>query len=91
MIQVNHQAFATSRRVLHKIVEYNDFTKKQLNDIFDAAVSNSQIYWIGDDEDINEILLKLYNGNESKIEPEIQTKFKSLYNNKLNDTDVLPF
>tara|TARA_R110001606_G_scaffold395393_1_gene567609 strand:+ start:1664 stop:2659 length:996 start_codon:yes stop_codon:yes gene_type:complete len=84
-------SFATSRSVLHKIAEYNDFTKKQLNDIFDASINNSQIYWIGDDEDINEILLKLLERNESKIEKEILDKFKSMYLNEPKETDELPF
>lgn len=72
-------SFAASRSVLTKIAEYNDFTKKQLNDIFDASISNSQIYWIRDDEDINEILLKLFNENKNKIDKETQVRFKSLY------------
>jgi len=84
-------SFATSRSVLHKISEYNDFTKKQLNDIFDAAINNSQIYWIGDDEDINEILLKILKGNESKIETEIMDKFKSIYIDEPSESDELPF
>lgn len=84
-------SFATSRSVLHKIAEYNDFSKKQLNDIFDASINNSQIYWIGDDEDINEILLKLLERNESKIEKEILDKFKSIYINQPSDNDELPF
>lgn len=84
-------SFATSRSVLHKIAEDNDFTKKQLNDIFDASINNSQIYWIGDDEDINEILLKLLERNESKIEKEILDKFKSMYLNEPKETDELPF
>jgi hypothetical protein len=84
-------SFATSRSVLHKIAEYNDFSKKQLNDIFDAAINNSQIYWIGDDEDINEILLKVLKGNERKIEKEILDKFKSMYLNQPSENDELPF
>jgi len=72
-------SFATSRSVLQKITEYNDFSKKQLNDIFEAAISNSQIYWIGGDEDINEILLKILEGNKQKIEKEILDKFNSMY------------
>ena len=83
--------FATSRSVLHKIVEYNDFTKKQLNDIFDAAINNSQVYWIGDDEDINEILLKLFKENKSKIETEILNKFKSMYIDESSGNEELPF
>lgn len=84
-------SFATSRSVLHKIAEYNDFSKKQLNDIFDAAINNSQIYWIGDDEDINEILLKILEGNEMKIEKDILAKFKSMYLNETKENDELPF
>lgn len=84
-------SFATSRSVLHKIAEYNDFSKKQLNDIFDAAISNSQIYWIGDDEDINEILLKILEGNEMKIEKDTLAKFKSMYLNETKENDELPF
>lgn len=84
-------SFATSRSVLHKIAEYNDFSKKQLNDIFDAAINNSQLYWIGDDEDINEILLKILEGNEMKIEKDILAKFKSMYLNETKENDEFPF
>jgi hypothetical protein len=83
------RSFATSRNVLNKMSEYNDFTKKQLNDIFEAAVNNSQIYWIGSDEDINEILFKILKGNEWKLEIEILHKFKSMYVNI--EDDKLPF
>lgn len=84
--------FATSRAVLYKLSEYNDFTKKQLNDIFEAATSNSQIYWIGTDQDINEILLKILKGNEWKVEKSILEEFKSMYIEiHEEDENELPF
>lgn len=86
------KSFASSRTVLYKLSEYNDFTKKQLNDIFEAAINNSQIYWIGNDQDINEILFKILMGNEWKLEKEILEQFKSKYiENKEENNDELPF
>lgn len=83
-------SFATTRSILHKISEYNEFTKKQLNDIFDASISNTQIYWIAEDEDIKQILLEILKGNDWKIEAEILEKFKSIYMGDSESNDELP-
>ena len=84
-------SFARSRSILHDLIKYNDFTRKQLNDIFHAAVTNNQIYWIRDDHDINDILLKLLKGNESEIEPDLLESFRLMYIADLTEDDELPF
>lgn len=67
--------FATTRKLLQQLVEYSDFTASQLNDIVQAAITNNQVSRIANDEDINEYLLRLVKGRESKIDREALLKF----------------
>lgn len=70
--------FATTRKLLKQLTTYVDFTDAQINDIVQTAITNNQVYWIADDEDINEYLKKLVAGRENKIEPEALAKFQAI-------------
>lgn len=74
--------FATSRKLLKQIVKYGDFTDTQLNDIVQAAITNSQISWIAGDDDINEYLRTLIKGRQGDIEPDALQKFKEVIGEK---------
>lgn len=79
--------FAYTRRTLRQLVQYSDFTDEQINDIVNATISNNQIYWIAEDEDINNYLKKLIEGYEDNIASDNLEMFKSLvYKN--NDENV---
>ena len=57
--------------------KFNDFTSDQINSIFFQTFSNTQLYWISEDEDINEILYDLYDKYNSVMDEFIKTEFLS--------------
>ncbi len=87
----NSSSFANTRRTLWELKNYDDFTEKQLNDIVYAAVSNNQVYWIGEDSDINEILYNLIKDKLNLIEKDYIDDFKNKFPRKENENKGLPF
>lgn len=78
----NSGNFARSRSLLHKLSKYDDFSTKQVNDIVSASISNDQIFWIGEDKDINAILNSIVSGNEENIDPDSLASFNAYFNKK---------
>jgi len=78
-------SFSSSRRILYELSAYEEFTNKQLNDIFEIAFVNNQIFWIITDEDIKEILLKLYVENYWKILIPVRNRFEGLFKEEIKD------
>ncbi len=70
--------FAMTRKLLKELITYSDFTVTQINDIVQTVITNNQVYWIAEDEDINEYLKKLIAGREAKIDPEALAKFRAI-------------
>jgi len=69
--------FRDSRYNLSKLSKFDDFTSDQINSIFFQTFSNTQLYWISEDEDINEILYDLYDKYNSIMDEFIKTEFLS--------------
>jgi len=92
-------SFAETHSVIGRLSKYPEFTDSQLNDIIEAVLSNNQIYWIIQDEDVKKFVTSVINGNEDKINEESLKKVAVLLtenNNSTNDdlfdfTDELPF
>ncbi len=72
-------SYARSRLLLTKLSEYDDFSANQLNDIALACTANSQIYWIRNDEDIEEIITEIIKSNRCKMDKNILEEFDKLY------------
>jgi hypothetical protein len=70
--------FAMTRKLLKQLITYSDFTVTQINDIVQTVITNNQVYWIAEDEDINDYLKKLITGRETKINPEALAKFQAI-------------
>lgn len=73
--------FYTSRSLLHKLSKLESFSTEQINQIISTSLTNTQIYWISEDEDINEILYNLADNNVEKINPELLKDFYRLIPN----------
>ncbi len=71
----NSNTFRDSRYNLHKLSKFVDFTSDQTNSIFFQTFSNSQLYWISEDEDINEILYDFYDKYNPIMDEFIKTEF----------------
>jgi hypothetical protein len=75
-------SFAGSRATLNKISRFEDFSTEQLNDFVQACVSNRQVYWIKDDEDIKEMITEIVMPNRDKIEPSLLSEFDKVFDYK---------
>jgi len=72
-------SFAKSRLILYKLSEFEDFSSTELNDIVFACTTNSQIYWIRNDADIQKIITDIIKPNRDKIDPAYLPDFDKLY------------
>lgn len=68
-------SFHNARKILSKLAKYDSFTSEQANEYVSACLNNSQIYWISDDEDINEYLYNFVNINKDKIDDALLSEF----------------
>jgi predicted nucleic acid-binding protein len=92
----NSNTFRDSRYNLSKLSKFDNFTSNQINSIFFETFSNTQLYWISGDEDINEILYDLYDKYSSVMDEFIKIEFLSKVKrvNKVeneSEEDRLPF
>ena len=58
-----------TRRLLRHLVQHKDLTDQQRNEILDAAVNNTQIYWIIADRDIDQYLREMLLANTRGLDP----------------------
>jgi hypothetical protein len=89
-------SFADTRRTLRRLAAHKDLTDQQLNDILEAAVSNTQIYWIVEDHDINHYLRKILLADTRGLDPENLRRFERFLGEELElgpetdeDDDIL--
>ncbi len=85
--------FISAKSRLAKLLNYKEFTNKQLNDIIEIAVTNNQLYWINSDIGVYDVLYKILEGNEDKIETNLLSEFQSIYKKRDEQTEEeeLPF
>ncbi|WP_336127892.1 PIN domain-containing protein [Mesoflavibacter sp. CH_XMU1422-2] len=67
--------FYSSRQLLQKLSKFESFSTEQANQYVSASLDNSQIYWISEDEDINEYLHEFVEKNKDKINADLLTQF----------------
>jgi hypothetical protein len=75
----NSGKFERTHLAIAKLSKFTDFTDDEIIEIVEAAISNSQIYWIRADEDVKTFMRNLARGKESIIEAEKLATFKSYY------------
>jgi hypothetical protein len=81
--------FYTSRNILKKLSKLDSYSSEQINQIISASINNTQVYWISDDDDINEYLYNFIETYSDKIEPALLKEFqKGIPKKKIED---LPF
>jgi hypothetical protein len=67
-------SFQRTHTAIANLSKFTDFTKDELNAIVEAAISNSQVYWIAKDADVKGFMQSVVAGREKYIDPE---KFKT--------------
>ena len=67
------RCFATTHAVIKQLSAYSDWSKRQIEDLFSAAIGNYQVLWILTDEDVagfyNELLsnVKVFTEDGAKV------------------------
>lgn len=73
----NSGSFSNARTTLRKLSQFEEFSAQQLTDLLDACTTNSQVYWIKNDGDIKEMIIKIVNSNLQKIDKEVLDEYKN--------------
>lgn len=85
---VTSATFATTHNAIAQLSKYEDFSISQVNEIVEAALTNSQINWIISDSDIHIFLSKLVKINKEKIKTEnLETLSEELEEHKPKDEE----
>jgi hypothetical protein len=87
---VNSMSFASTHAAIVKLSNFSDFTDRELNNIIEAAVSNSQIYSILDDDDVYKFFDRLVKGNMGRIDPKTLKELSERYSELENDSGFEP-
>jgi len=61
-------SFATTHSAIAKLGQYTEFTDDQVNLIVAAIVSNNQVHWIIEDEDVNQFARRVIENREKVID-----------------------
>lgn len=69
-------SFDNAKSIARKLLGYNDFSVKQLNDITKAFSENNQIYWIKNDYGIYDVRKKIIEENIEIIDKSIYKLYK---------------
>lgn len=81
--------FYKSRNILKKLSKLDSFSSEQINQIITSSVNNTQVYWISEDEDINEYLYNFVETYSEKLDAELLKEFLKVIPKK--KVEVLPF
>ena len=74
----NSSSFAETHGIIAKLRNCSEFSMSQVNAIVQAAISNNQVYWIINDEDVREFLTGVISGKEEHITPENLAELRRL-------------
>ena len=83
--------FQSTRKTLKELKNYDDFTTQQINNIVYSAINNNQVYWIGNDTDINQYLHDIVKDKYSLIEEDYRKSFEQKFPYNSSDEEELPF
>ena len=81
--------FYTSRNILKKLSKLDSFSSEQINQIITSSINNTQVYWISEDEDINEYLYNFIETYSEKLDAELLKEFLRVIPKK--KVEDLPF
>jgi len=62
-------SYSNSHAVIGKLGRFDDFSRKQANDILLAAITNDQVFWILTDPDVKDFLTALVETYEDELDP----------------------
>ena len=89
---VSSASFLTTHAAIAKLSNYADFTADQINSMALAAIENSQVRWIIDDEDVKKFYQNLLDIHEGLMDPELDAGLHELLDPpKQEQKDAPPF
>ena len=84
--------FMKTHEIIGRLNQYDDFTPAQINAIIDASISNSQIYWIRYDNDVNGFLKRIIKGKKKQLDQRKLSEFiEMLEPPEVLDENEVPF
>ncbi len=90
-------SFSRTHSAVARLSKHTQFTAAQRNDIVRAAVSNNQVSWIIDDDDVHQFLTAVTTGHEDEIEDALLSELQELFAKwkveevSANDQEDIPF
>lgn len=72
-------SFASAKSVISKLLSFDNFSIKQLNEIASAFSANNQIYWIKTDYTVSVACRDIIEANKDKIDPTIYEEYLKVY------------
>ena len=81
-------SFSTTHKVIGKLSEFSSFTDSQIKQIVGAAVTNSQIFTISSDNDVNFFLNSVMNGKDAILDVFICKEFRKIYSQRNLDAEA---
>ena len=78
----NSGNFATTHFLIARLSEYGDFTQKQVDDLLDALITNSQVNMIIGDRDVQEFFQGIYHKYFSFLTPRKRSYLENLAFNR---------
>jgi hypothetical protein len=79
--------FSNTHSVIAKLKNYVEFSPTQVNEISQAALLNTQVSWIIEDEDVNQFLKQIVKDYESKIDSDYLLSLKVILDLKNKESD----
>jgi hypothetical protein len=85
--------FTQTHNIVSKLSRFTEFTSAQLNEIVEAAISNTQVSWIVGDPDVHEFLKRVTIGRQRHIKGENWDKLQELMTKRAEpeEVDEIPF
>lgn len=89
-------SFSTTHKSINDLKPYlNDLKWPEVEQIFEAGISNSQISWIGTDQDVNEfyrtLMMNFFNKTTAEMDAELEKLFPKPAADTDNVDDDVPF
>jgi predicted nucleic acid-binding protein len=94
---VESSNFASTHKAVNRLSLYETYSKEQIEQVLDAAFSNTQIYWILGDSDIKNQIWSLYDKNKTRLNKTTVETFLKKWKEKFptdqneEDSNEVPF
>jgi hypothetical protein len=86
---VNSTNFAVTHRSISKLNHYADFSDDEIKELVTAAINNTQIFWVVNDQAVKNFYKRITNNKLSVLDSEQLAAFNQLFAAKKQTEDVI--